>query len=206
MVASLAGVPHSSRAVQAAARRCSASSSSSTAPSTTVSPGVLLSFEESADDITANVRSLGYDLEQLQADGLLLERVGLGGADVSTVEASFIDASTGRGSPLATCRSRRPWMARPHNSRTWVCADPPAPRCPWRCGAWPCSTWISGGQPQRHREAEPTGSTPPRRLTCPPVHPIRTISPALPPPQTGRALRYAKPPGATHRQGSGLGA
>lgn len=34
-------------------------------------PGVLLTFEESAADIAANVRSLGFDLDALQRDGLL---------------------------------------------------------------------------------------------------------------------------------------
>ena len=35
-------------------------------------PGVLLSFEEAAEDLRANVASLGFDLEQLEADGLLM--------------------------------------------------------------------------------------------------------------------------------------
>lgn len=35
-------------------------------------PGVLLTFEESAEDLAANVTALGYDLGQLQADGLLV--------------------------------------------------------------------------------------------------------------------------------------
>ena len=35
-------------------------------------PGVLLTFEESAEKVTANVASLGFDLEQLQKDGLLI--------------------------------------------------------------------------------------------------------------------------------------
>ena len=34
-------------------------------------PGVLVSFEESAEKVTLNVRSLGFDLDQLQRDGLL---------------------------------------------------------------------------------------------------------------------------------------
>lgn len=34
-------------------------------------PGVLLTFEESAGDLAANVSSLGFDLEQMQADGML---------------------------------------------------------------------------------------------------------------------------------------
>jgi circadian clock protein KaiC len=35
-------------------------------------PGVLVSFEESVDKVTQNVRSLGFDLDQLQRDGLLV--------------------------------------------------------------------------------------------------------------------------------------
>jgi circadian clock protein KaiC len=35
-------------------------------------PGVLMTFEESAEKVTANVASLGFDLEQLQKDGLLI--------------------------------------------------------------------------------------------------------------------------------------
>ena len=34
-------------------------------------PGVLLAFEEAQDDLATNVASLGFDLEQLQRDGLL---------------------------------------------------------------------------------------------------------------------------------------
>jgi circadian clock protein KaiC len=34
-------------------------------------PGVLLTFEENRADVLAGVGSLGYDLEGLQADGLL---------------------------------------------------------------------------------------------------------------------------------------
>ena len=34
-------------------------------------PGVLVSFEESAEKVSLNVRSLGFDLDQLQRDGLL---------------------------------------------------------------------------------------------------------------------------------------
>jgi circadian clock protein KaiC len=34
-------------------------------------PGVLVSFEESVEKVTLNVRSLGFDLDQLQQDGLL---------------------------------------------------------------------------------------------------------------------------------------
>ncbi|MCW2905492.1 MAG: circadian clock protein KaiC [Actinomycetia bacterium] len=35
-------------------------------------PGVLVSFEESEDKVTLNVRSLGFDLDQLRRDGLLV--------------------------------------------------------------------------------------------------------------------------------------
>jgi len=35
-------------------------------------PGVFLAFEETADDLVANVASMGFDLAQLQADGLLV--------------------------------------------------------------------------------------------------------------------------------------
>lgn len=35
-------------------------------------PGVLMSFEESADDVAANVLSLGFDLKQMEADQLLV--------------------------------------------------------------------------------------------------------------------------------------
>ncbi len=34
-------------------------------------PGVLLAFEESQDDLTINVASLGFDLDQLERDGML---------------------------------------------------------------------------------------------------------------------------------------
>ena len=34
-------------------------------------PGVLLAFEETKDDLTTNVASLGFDLDQLEKDGLL---------------------------------------------------------------------------------------------------------------------------------------
>ena len=35
-------------------------------------PGVLVSFEESEAKVTLNVRSLGFDLDQLRRDGLLV--------------------------------------------------------------------------------------------------------------------------------------
>ena len=34
-------------------------------------PGVMLAFEEAQDDLVTNVASLGFDLEQLERDGLL---------------------------------------------------------------------------------------------------------------------------------------
>ncbi|MFZ0598820.1 MAG: ATPase domain-containing protein, partial [Flavobacterium sp.] len=35
-------------------------------------PGVFMSFEEPSDDLTLNVKSLGFDLEQLKADKKLV--------------------------------------------------------------------------------------------------------------------------------------
>jgi circadian clock protein KaiC len=35
-------------------------------------PGVLLTFEESAGDVIQNVASLGFDVAQLEQDGLLV--------------------------------------------------------------------------------------------------------------------------------------
>src|ERR1039458_5091176 len=35
-------------------------------------PGVFVAFEETRDDLIANVASLGFDLTQLEADGLLV--------------------------------------------------------------------------------------------------------------------------------------
>jgi circadian clock protein KaiC len=41
-------------------------------------PGVFIAFEESADDLIANVASLGFDLAQLQADGeIMIDHVGV---------------------------------------------------------------------------------------------------------------------------------
>ena len=37
-------------------------------------PGVFIAFEESVDDLVANVASLGFDLAQLEADGQLVHR------------------------------------------------------------------------------------------------------------------------------------
>jgi circadian clock protein KaiC len=46
-------------------------------------PGVFVSFEESADDLIANVASLGFDLTQFEADGqLLIEHVNVLDAEI----------------------------------------------------------------------------------------------------------------------------
>ncbi len=46
-------------------------------------PGVFLAFEETTDDLIANVASLGFDLAQLQTDGLLvLDHVNVVSADM----------------------------------------------------------------------------------------------------------------------------
>jgi circadian clock protein KaiC len=46
-------------------------------------PGVFVAFEESAEDLIANVASLGFDLAQLEADGkLVIDHVNLTGADI----------------------------------------------------------------------------------------------------------------------------
>jgi circadian clock protein KaiC len=44
-------------------------------------PGVFVAFEESAEDLVANVASLGFDLAKLEADGqLVIDHVNVGGA------------------------------------------------------------------------------------------------------------------------------
>jgi circadian clock protein KaiC len=46
-------------------------------------PGVFLAFEESVDDLAANVASLGFDLERLEAEGhLAIDHVTVGGAEM----------------------------------------------------------------------------------------------------------------------------
>src|ERR1700712_3451708 len=46
-------------------------------------PGVFVAFEESATDLTANVASLGFDLEGLKAAGtLVVDHIGTVGADM----------------------------------------------------------------------------------------------------------------------------
>jgi circadian clock protein KaiC len=46
-------------------------------------PGVFMAFEESVDDLTANVASMGFDLAQLEADGvLLIDHVNASGAEM----------------------------------------------------------------------------------------------------------------------------
>jgi circadian clock protein KaiC len=53
-------------------------------------PGVFVAFEESADDLIANVASLGFDLAQLEADGqLVIEHVNV--VDAEMVEAGDWD-------------------------------------------------------------------------------------------------------------------
>ena len=66
-----AGARRWSPAPPAPARRCSASSSWSAAPATSASPACCLAFEESEGDLATNVASLGFDLAQLERDGLL---------------------------------------------------------------------------------------------------------------------------------------
>jgi circadian clock protein KaiC len=45
-------------------------------------PGVFVAFEESADDLIANVASLGFDLAQFEADGkLVIDHVNVAGAE-----------------------------------------------------------------------------------------------------------------------------
>jgi circadian clock protein KaiC len=46
-------------------------------------PGVFVAFEETAEDLTANVASLGFDLRALEADGrLVLDHVKIAGAQL----------------------------------------------------------------------------------------------------------------------------
>jgi circadian clock protein KaiC len=55
-------------------------------------PGVLLSFEESASDLSENVASLGFDLPQLERDGLLvIDAVHVDPAEVVTTGAFDLD-------------------------------------------------------------------------------------------------------------------
>ena len=60
-----AGGPLWCAVVPAAARPCWASSSSSAAQTQFDEPGVLMAFEETAEELTENVRSLGFDLDEL---------------------------------------------------------------------------------------------------------------------------------------------
>jgi circadian clock protein KaiC len=59
-------------------------------------PGVFIAFEETTDDLAANVASLGFDLPQLQADGLLvLDHVNVVASDMAEagewdLEALFV--------------------------------------------------------------------------------------------------------------------
>ena len=55
-------------------------------------PGVMFSFEESAQDIADNVASLGFDLPALEDAGLLLvDQVATGGADLTEAGAYDLD-------------------------------------------------------------------------------------------------------------------
>lgn len=55
-------------------------------------PGVLMSFEESAADLRENVASLGFDLGQLEADGLLvIDAVDIDPSEVLTTGAFDLD-------------------------------------------------------------------------------------------------------------------
>ena len=46
-------------------------------------PGVFIAFEESVDELVANVASMGFDLQQLQDDGLLaMDHVALAPSDL----------------------------------------------------------------------------------------------------------------------------
>jgi circadian clock protein KaiC len=59
-------------------------------------PGVFVAFEETTDDLAANVASLGFDLRQLQADGMLvLDHVSVVASDMAEagdwdLEALFV--------------------------------------------------------------------------------------------------------------------
>src|SRR5258706_232161 len=47
-------------------------------------PGVFMAFEESADDLTANVSSMGFDLARCIADGqLVIDHVNINGAEIA---------------------------------------------------------------------------------------------------------------------------
>jgi circadian clock protein KaiC len=56
-------------------------------------PGVFIAFEESRDDLVANVASLGFDLPQLEADGkLLIDHVDLVAGEMVETGAWDLDA------------------------------------------------------------------------------------------------------------------
>ena len=59
-----AGGPRWSAAAPAAARRCWPWNSSSAASATIGEPGVFMAFEETTDELTKNVASLGFDLDE----------------------------------------------------------------------------------------------------------------------------------------------
>jgi circadian clock protein KaiC len=55
-------------------------------------PGVFVAFEESADDLIANVASLGFDLAQFEADGkLLIDHITVVGGDMEETGAWDLD-------------------------------------------------------------------------------------------------------------------
>jgi circadian clock protein KaiC len=66
------GRPRWCAATPAAARRFSAWSSSSKGAAQYDEPGVFMAFEESAEELTQNVRSLGFDLDRLAEENKLL--------------------------------------------------------------------------------------------------------------------------------------
>ncbi len=46
-------------------------------------PGVFIAFEESAEDLAANVASLGFDVAQMEVDGrLVIDHVNVNGPDI----------------------------------------------------------------------------------------------------------------------------
>ena len=70
-------------------------------------PGVFMAFEETAKDLTQNVASFGYDLEQLQKDGkLAIDHVSSSAAR-SRRPASTTSKDFSSGSAMPSIRSRR---------------------------------------------------------------------------------------------------
>ncbi len=71
-VACLQAAQHSFAAAPARARLSSRWSFSCAAPRSTTSPGVFISFEETEEELTKNVASLGFDLNQLTEEKKIL--------------------------------------------------------------------------------------------------------------------------------------